>query len=83
MKKLIKNNKYLENIARKIYSFIPYDKRKLDKYFYEFTTLLKESEKKSLEEVKAYQFKKLKEMVDIAYYHTGFYKKYIHGELYK
>ena len=31
-----KNNKYLENIARKIYSFIPYYKRKLDKYFYEF-----------------------------------------------
>lgn len=75
MKKLIKSNKYLENIARKIYSFIPYDKRKLDKYFYEFTTLLKENEKKSLEEVKAYQFKKLKEMVNTAYYYTDFYKQ--------
>jgi len=63
--------------------FIPYKQRKLDKYFYEFAALLKENEKKSFEEVKAYQFKKLKEMVDIAYYYTDFYKKYILGELYK
>lgn len=74
MKRFIKSSKYLENMARKIYSFIPYDKRKLDKYFYEFTALLKENEKKSLSEVKEYQFQKLKEMVDIAYYHTDFYK---------
>jgi len=75
MKKLIKSNKYLEFIARKIYSTIPYNKRKLDKYFYEFTALLKENEKKSLDEVKEYQFKKLKDIINKAYYYTDFYRQ--------
>jgi phenylacetate-coenzyme A ligase PaaK-like adenylate-forming protein len=75
MKKFIKNNKYLESIARKIYCFIPYEKRKLDKDFYEFLKLLKENEKKSLDKVKEYQFKRLKEIVSIAYYNTDFYKE--------
>ena len=75
MKRLIKHNKYLENFARKLYSFIPYEKRKLDDEFYKFYNLLQENEKKSFDEIKEYQFKKLKEMVNIAYYHTAFYRE--------
>jgi len=75
MKKLIKNSKYLEHFARKLYSFIPYDKRRVDKYFLEFSKVLKENEKKTLFDVKIYQFKKLKDIVNIAYYHTCFYKE--------
>ncbi|GEM_PF-6756238 len=52
MKEILKNNKYLENIARKIYLFIPYKQRKLDKYFYEFAALLKENEKSLLKKLK-------------------------------
>ena len=75
MKKLIKKNKYLEALSRKLYSFIPYEKRKLDNDYYLFINLLEENEKKSLDEVKEYQYIKLKELVNIAYYHTSFYKE--------
>lgn len=75
MKELIKNNKYLENIVRRLYSFIPYDRRNLDQHFHEFTKVLKENEKKSLDEVKEYQYRKLRELVNIAYYYTEFYKE--------
>lgn len=75
MKKFIKQNKYLEAFVRKVYSFIPYRKRNLDEYFYEFTDLLNQNEKKSANEINEYQFRKLKHIVNIAYHHTDFYKK--------
>ncbi len=75
MKTIIKKSKLLEKIARKIYSFIPYEKRVLTKDFYDFLALLKENEKKSYEQMREYQFKKLKELVELAYNHTKFYKE--------
>lgn len=75
MKNIIKKNKVLEFIARKIYSFIPYEKRILTKDFYKFLNLLKENEKKSYEQMREYQFLKLKELVELAYDHTKFYKE--------
>lgn len=73
-KQFIKQNQYLEYFFRKLNSYIPYGKRKFDKYFSEFTHILIENEKKSIEEVKEYQFNELKKIVNIAYNHTKFYR---------
>lgn len=75
IKKFIKKNKSLETLVRKLYSVIPYEKRKLDKEYYEFADLLEENEKKTVDEIKKYQFAKLKQIVNIAYHHTDFYNE--------
>ncbi len=75
IKKFIKKNKSLETLVRKLYSVIPYEKRKLDKEYYEFATLLEDNEKKTVEEIKHYQFEKLKQIMNIAYNHTDFYNE--------
>jgi phenylacetate-CoA ligase len=74
IKQYIKKNKKLEYLVRKIYSLIPYEKRKLDKEYYDFFNLLKLNEKKSIDEIKQYQFDELKKIINIAYNHTAFYK---------
>jgi phenylacetate-coenzyme A ligase PaaK-like adenylate-forming protein len=74
IKQYIKKNKKLEYLVRKIYSLIPYEKRKLGKEYYDFFNLLKLNEKKSIEEIKQYQFEKLKKIINIAYINTAFYK---------
>lgn len=65
----------LEDFLRFARSLIPFRIRKLDKEFMRFLVLLKENEKKSYEEIRHYQFQKLKEQVENAYHYTKFYKK--------
>jgi len=65
----------LEDFLRFARSLIPFRIRKLDKEFMRFLVLLKENEKKTYEEIRHYQFQKLKEQVEKAYHHTKFYKK--------
>ncbi len=66
---------FLEKFLRFGRSLIPFRIRKLNKEFRSFSSLLKENETKSYEEIRKYQFMMLKKQVDIAYYHTDFYKK--------
>ncbi len=64
-----------EKFTKFVKLFIPFRIRKMNKEFRNFLRLLKENEKKSFDEIRQYQFQKLKEQVEKAYYHTKFYKK--------
>lgn len=75
IKSYLKKNSFLERYARIIRSLIPYRLRKLCPEFWRFYNLLFVLENESLEIVRDYQFKKLKELVESAYEKSSFYRR--------
>lgn len=75
VKQLIKKNKTMEKITRHAVALIPYQYRKLDKTFWDYYNFLFELEKKSIDEVQAYQFTQFKKIVENAYQHSSFYRR--------
>ncbi|MCP4049323.1 MAG: phenylacetate--CoA ligase [bacterium] len=74
IKEVIAKQPVLERSARLLRSMIPYRYR-LDPAFYSFLELLKKHEKVSYEYIREYQFKKLKNLLNLVYEHTFFYKQ--------
>jgi len=69
----------MDKLKRLAESLIPRKDRRLNNEFYNFYSLLKENETKSYEEIKEYQFEKLKSQVEKAYKLTDFYKRKYDG----
>jgi len=69
------NDKHIITCLRYLRSLVPFKWRELDAEFWSFLKLLHENERKSYEEVRAYQFGKLQKLVHSAYFNTEFYRK--------
>ena len=67
-------NSFLEKCARIGLSVIPI-KFRFDKEFFTFLELLHKNESKSYEEIKDYQFKRLKNLILNAYQYSTFYQR--------
>jgi len=74
LKKLAKDT-ILEKCGRILSSIIPYKYRVLNKEFFNFLNLLLENERKLYDEIKEYQFMKMKKLINEAYNYSDFYKE--------
>jgi len=69
------DSKLLRKYAHYLVALVPPGLWRFDKEFFSFLAMLHENEKKSYEEMREYQFLKLKNLVTSVYKYTEFYKQ--------